>query len=239
MKPSRIAIIPARGGSKRIPRKNIKPFCGKPMIAWSIAAARASQCFDEILVSTDDFEIAEIARQYGANVPFIRPESLSDDFTGTIPVVRHAIEWLQDQGNTIDVACCIYATAPFIQPSDLTHGLEKLMKEECDFAFSITSYPFPIQRALRQTDEGRVQMFNPDLFETRSQDLEEAWHDAGQFYWGTTESWLEGRRIFDVGSVGVSIPRHRSQDIDTLEDWERAEWLFKALLEAEPSSGVS
>lgn len=208
------------------------------MIAWSIAAAKASQCFDEILVSTDDSEIAEIARLYGANVPFMRPETLSGDYTGTIPVVRHAIEWLQERGSAVEFACCIYPTAPFIQSLDVVRGLEQLLEKGCDYAFSITSYAFPIQRALRKTHEGRLQMFNPDLFETRSQDLEEAWHDAGQFYWGTTHAWLEGRRIFDTESIGISIPRYRSQDIDTAEDWERAEWLFKALLQEEASSGV-
>lgn len=226
----KVAIIPARGGSKRIPRKNIKAFCGKPMIAWSIEAARRSSCFDEIIVSTDDDEIAEVAREYGASVPFLRPVSLSDDHTGTIPVISHAIDWLKSNGIPIEFGCCIYATAPFLSPVDLLAGLIALKEEMCDYAFSVTSYAFPIQRAIRRTPEGRVAMFNPEHFSTRSQDLEHAWHDAGQFYWGTAEAWMKEKILFNKGSVPIEIPRHRVQDIDTQEDWVRAEWLFKAML---------
>lgn len=225
----RVAIIPARGGSKRIPRKNIKEFCGKPMIAWSIEAALESGCFDRVVVSTDDTEIAEVARQYGAEIPFMRPAELSDDFTGTLPVIRHAIAWLQTHGTPVESACCLYATAPFVLPSDLSTGYQQLLDSGQDYAFSVTSYAFPIQRAIRITDQGRVSMFNPEHFTTRSQDLEEAWHDAGQFYWGTSEAWLAEKAIFAEGSVPVKLPRHRVQDIDTPEDWTRAEWLFKAM----------
>lgn len=224
-----LAIIPARGGSKRIPRKNIKPFCGKPMIAWSIEAALESGCFDRIIVSTDDDGIAEVARQYGAEVPFMRPLELSDDHTGTIPVIRHAIETINSQGRAVEQACCLYATAPFIQAEDLRRGLEILQGSRGDYAFSVTSYAFPIQRAIRLTREGRVEMFNPEHFNTRSQDLEEAYHDAGQFYWGRTDAWLQGKMIFSPASLPVMLPRHRVQDIDTPEDWVRAEWLFKAM----------
>lgn len=225
----KLAIIPARGGSKRIPRKNIKPFCGKPMIAWSIEAALDSGCFDRIIVSTDDDEIAKVARQYGAEVPFMRPLELSDDHTGTIPVIRHAIEVINSQGRTVEQACCLYATAPFIKPEDLQRGLEILQGTGGDYAFSVTSYAFPIQRAIRLTPEGRVEMFNPEHFTTRSQDLEEAYHDAGQFYWGRADAWLQGKLIFSPASLPVMLPRHRVQDIDTPEDWVRAEWLFKAM----------
>lgn len=225
----RLAVIPARGGSKRIPRKNIKPFCGKPMIAWSIEAALQSACFDEVIVSTDDQEIADVAMAYGAKAPFTRPARLSDDHTGTIPVVRHAIEWFQQIGRPPAQVCCIYATAPFIQVDDLRRGLESLRTGDCSYAFSVTSYPFPIQRAIRITDQGRVEMFHPEYFNTRSQDFEEAWHDAGQFYWGMAEAWLEDRVVFAPTSVPILLPRHRVQDIDTPEDWERAEWLFKAM----------
>lgn len=225
----KLAIIPARGGSKRIPRKNIKPFCGKPMIAWSIEAALESGCFDRIIVSTDDDEIAEVARQYGAEVPFMRPLELSDDHTGTIPVIRHAIETINSQGRAVEQACCLYATAPFIQAEDLRRGLEILQGSGGDYAFSVTSYAFPIQRAIRLTPEGRVEMFNPEHFNTRSQDLEEAYHDAGQFYWGRADGWLQGKMIFSPASLPVMLPRHRVQDIDTPEDWVRAEWLFKAM----------
>lgn len=225
----KLAVIPARGGSKRIPRKNIKPFCGKPMIAWSIEAALQSGCFDEVIVSTDDAEIADVARQWGADVPFMRPAALADDYTGTIPVVRHAIEWFQQAGKQPSQVCCIYATAPFVQIEDLRRGLDLLLANVCSYAFSVTSYPFPVQRAIRITEQGRVEMFCPEHFDTRSQDLEEAWHDAGQFYWGGAKAWLEDPAFFTRSSVPVRLPRHRVQDIDTSEDWLRAEWLFKAM----------
>lgn len=226
-----VAIIPARGGSKRIPRKNIKEFCGKPMIAWSIDAALQSGCFSRVIVSTDDAEIAEVAKQAGADVPFMRPASLSDDHTGTTAVVRHAIEWLAEHEKKPDRVCCIYATAPFIIPEDIQRGLELLTTTGSSYAFSVTSYPFPIQRAIRITQQNRVEMFQPEQFNTRSQDLEEAYHDAGQFYWGTTDAWLAEKIIFGLDSVPVLLPRHRVQDIDTMEDWQRAELMFKALRE--------
>lgn len=225
----RLAVIPARGGSKRIPRKNIKAFCGKPMIAWSIEAALQSGCFDSVIVSTDDAEIADVARQWGASVPFVRPASLSDDFTGTIPVVRHAIEWFEQHGHMPDQVCCIYATAPFVEVADIRQGLDVLMANDCSYALSVTSYPFPIQRAIRITKSGRVEMFHLEHFNTRSQDLEEAWHDAGQFYWGRVRAWRESPVIFTSNAIPIKLPRHRVQDIDTEEDWLRAEWMFKAI----------
>ncbi|MBT0653110.1 pseudaminic acid cytidylyltransferase [Geomobilimonas luticola] len=223
-----VAVIPARGGSKRIPRKNIREFCGRPMIAWSIEAAVKSGCFSRIIVSTDDAEIADVARQCGAKAPFIRPAELSDDHTGTIPVIRHAVEWFIRQGERPDHACCIYATAPFITPSDIRRGLDILTETGSEYAFSVTSYPFPIQRAIRITPQGRTEMFNPEQFNTRSQDLEEAFHDAGQFYWGQARAWLAEKMIFSPESAPVLLPRHQVQDIDTMEDWERAELMFEA-----------
>lgn len=225
----RLAVIPARGGSKRIPRKNIKPFCGKPMIAWSIEAALQSGCFDRVIVSTDDAEIAQVAQAAGAEVPFVRPPELSDDHTGTIPVIAYAIDWMNRNAGPVDLACCLYATAPFVQPLDLKHSLEVLQSSMADYAFSVTSYAFPIQRAIRITADQRVEMFNPEHFTTRSQDLEEAFHDAGQFYWGRAAAWLAGKPIFSHDAAPVLLPRHRVQDIDTPEDWKRAEWLFKAM----------
>lgn len=225
----KLAVIPARGGSKRIPRKNIELFCGKPMIAWSIEAALHSACFDEVVVSTDDSEIADVARQWGASLPFVRPATLADDHTGTIPVIRHAVEWFQEAGKSPTEVCCIYATAPFIRVEDLRQGLNRLLANDCSYAFSVTSYPFPIQRAIYITEQGRVEMFDPDQFHTRSQDLKEAWHDAGQFYWGRANAWLEERKVFAPTSVPIPLPRQRVQDIDTPEDWLRAEWMFKAL----------
>jgi pseudaminic acid CMP-transferase len=226
----RIAVIPARGGSKRIPRKNIKPFCGRPIIIWSIEAALLSGCFDQVVVSTDDVEIAEVAQSAGATVPFMRPAELADDYTGTIPVVRHAIEWFRRQGVLPEQVCCIYATAPFIRAEDIQQGLEALDTTDCDYAFAVTTYAFPIQRAIRLTKKGRVEMFYPEHFDTRSQDLEEAYHDAGQFYWGRSDAWVVGKPIFSPSSVPIILPRYRVQDIDTPEDWERAEWLFKTMM---------
>lgn len=225
----KIAVIPARGGSKRIPRKNIKLFCGRPMIAWSIEAALQSGCFDHVVVSTDDEEISEMARQHGAEVPFIRPPELSDDHTGTIPVIRHAIEWFNERGQIPVQVCCIYATAPFVRADDIRRGLDVLTSADSDYAFSVTSYPFPIQRAIRITARGRMEMFSPEYFNTRSQDLEDAYHDAGQFYWGQANAWLAGNPIFGPRSTAVQLPRYRVQDIDTVEDWQMAEYLFQTV----------
>lgn len=226
----KLAVIPARGGSKRIPRKNIKLFGDQPIITWSIRAAIESNCFERIIVSTDDEEIAMIAKQHGAEVPFMRPATLSDDHTGTLPVVAHAIEWLNKSGKATTEACCIYATAPFIESTDLMRGLEILESTKASYAFAVTSYPFPIQRAIRITKDKRVTMFQPEHLNTRSQDLPEAWHDAGQFYWGRAEAWLKGIPVFSLDAATVPIPRYRVQDIDTFEDWERAEWLHRAWL---------
>lgn len=225
----RLAVIPARGGSKRIPRKNVKEFCGKPMIAWSIEAAIKSGCFDRVIVSTDDIEIAEIAKAHGADAPFIRPQELSDDYTGTIPVVAHAVGWQNSVGEKATQVCCIYATAPFVRPEDLQRGFVAVQCADVDYAFSVTSYAFPIQRAVRITPNNRIEMFQPQHFNTRSQDLEEAWHDAGQFYWGKAEAWLRQEPLFGLGAIPVPLPRSRVQDIDTPEDWLRAEWMFKSL----------
>lgn len=225
----KIAVIPARGGSKRIPRKNIRPFGGKPMIAWSIEAALASGCFDRVIVSTDDEEIADVARRYGAEVPYMRPPELSDDHTGTIPVIAHAILAAQQEGSAATAVCCIYATAPFVRPEDLVEGLDLLERTGCDYAFSVTSYASPIQRAIRVTAANRVEMFWPEQFSTRSQDLEPAYHDAAQFYWGRPLAWMAGKPIFSPDSVPFILPRARVQDIDTPEDWQRAELMFDAL----------
>ncbi|MDT8904334.1 N-acylneuraminate cytidylyltransferase [Pseudomonas sp. NFACC09-4] len=225
----RLAVIPARGGSKRIPRKNVKLFYGKPMIVWSIEAALRSGCFEQVVVSTDDAEIAEVARRHGASVPFMRPAELSDDYTGTLPVIRHVIEQLSAQEQTIEQVCCLYATAPFVRAEDIQRGLKILEETDSDYVFSVTSYAFPIQRAIRLTEQGGVEMCNPEHFNTRSQDLEETFHDAGQFYWGRADAWLQGKVVFSPRSRPVLLPRHRVQDIDTLEDWTRAEWLFKAM----------
>ncbi|MCA0978733.1 pseudaminic acid cytidylyltransferase [Qipengyuania flava] len=234
----RVAVIPARGGSKRIPRKNIRPFHSKPIIAWSIDAALESGCFSRVIVTTDDGEIADVAREHGAETPFVRPPELSDDLCGTVPVIAHAVQWLEAQGEALEEACCIYATAPFLKAEDLRRGLTALQATAADYAFSVTSYAFPIQRALRLEHDQRVTMFQPEHEQTRSQDLVEAWHDAGQFYWGRAASWKQNLPLFGTNSAPVILPRHRVQDIDTLEDWERAELMFEALSRSETGASV-
>lgn len=221
----RIAVIPARGGSKRIPRKNIKDFCGKPIIVWSLEAAIASELFDYIIVSTDDAEIAGVAEQWGAEVPFMRPAELSNDYATTTDVIAHATQWALDKGFDVDAVCCIYATAPFVQVEDLKRGWEALMSGDWAYAFSVTDFAAPIFRAFQQVADGGVKMLFPEYFSTRSQDLPTALHDAGQFYWGRPSAWLQGKRIFDHHSIPVVIPRWRVQDIDTQEDWVSAEIL--------------
>ncbi len=226
----RIAVIPARGGSKRIPHKNIKLFYGKPMIAWSIEAAKSSRLFEHIIVSTDDAEIAEVARQCGAEVPFMRPEELSNDHAGTTPVIAHATQWALDQGFDVAAVCCIYATAPFVQTDDLKRGWDALDSGDWDYAFTVTDFAAPIFRSFKQAPEGGIEMFFPEYFATRSQDLPAALHDAGQFYWGRPAAWLEDKRIFDRRSKPIMIPRWRVQDIDTTDDWARAEILAPIIM---------
>jgi pseudaminic acid cytidylyltransferase len=225
----RLAVIPARGGSKRIPRKNLRQFAGRPIIAHSIQAARDSGLFDVVLVSTDDEEIAAVAREQGADVPFLRPRELADDHTGTQAVVKQAIEAVAAWRSMPEQVCCIYATAPFVRPEDLAAGLASLDTSGAEFAFSVTSFAFPIQRALRLDADGRVGMMWPEHMATRSQDLEHAWHDAGQFYWGRAQAFLAGVPLYSSASVAVPLPRHRVQDIDTEEDWRRAELMFRVL----------
>jgi pseudaminic acid cytidylyltransferase len=224
-----ICVIPARGGSKRIPGKNIKDFCGKPIIAWSIEVAKASELFEHILVSTDDAEIAAVAIEWDAEVPFMRPAEIANDYVGTTEVIAHASQWALDQGWQVSAVCCLYATAPFVQMADLKKGLERLQSGSWSYAFSATDFASPIFRAFQQLPDGGIEMFFPDYFATRSQDLPEALHDAGQFYWGKPSAWIEERRIFDRYSVPVIIPRWRVQDIDTQDDWLRAEVIHKLL----------
>ena len=224
-----IAVIPARGGSKRIPRKNIKPFCGKPMIAYSIEAAIRAGIFDEIIVSTDDEEIADIAKNAGASVPFMRPKELSDDFTATGAVVEHAIKFLQARGDRIKFVCTIYATAPLIDEFYIRLGLEKLRASNAKNAFSCTSMPFPIWRTFKIAKDGRCEMFWRENFAKRSQDLEEAYQDAGQFYWTNLDAPSSDEIYFGRDSIAIVLPRHLVQDIDTPQDWIRAEFLYKAV----------
>ncbi len=223
----KVAIIPARGGSKRIPRKNIKPFFGQPMIGYSIRAAQTSGLFDSIVVSTDDEEIANVARSFGADIPFMRPADLANDHAGTGAVVVHALQWFAERDMAYDAACCIYATAPLLDPERLKEGWDRLQNKR--FAFSVTSYAFPIQRALKKTADGSVDMFWPENLMKRSQDLEPAYHDAAQFYWGWSDAWVNGETAFSPISAPVILPRTQVIDIDTPEDWEVAEVTYRVL----------
>ncbi|QXT39381.1 pseudaminic acid cytidylyltransferase [Gymnodinialimonas ceratoperidinii] len=224
-----LCVIPARGGSKRIPRKNVRPFCGKPMIGWSIEAAQASGLFQHVIVSTDDPEIAEVARAAGAEVPFTRPANLSDDSTATVPVIIHALAEAEALWGPQSHVCCLYATAPFVRPEDMRAARGLLDTTGADYAFPVTTFPFPVQRGVRLRPDGRLEMLQPEHALTRSQDLEEAYHDTGQFYWGRREAWRAGKPLMGPDAVPLIIPRHRAQDIDTPEDWDRAEQMFTLL----------
>lgn len=224
----KIAVIPARGGSKRIPRKNIKLFAGKPMIVYAIEAAIESGLFDHVIVSTDDEEICEIAIKHNAEIPFVRPQELADDHTPTVPVVAHAIKACETLGWKVTAACCIYPGVPFIQVDDLRKTWQLLVDNEAGYTFPITEFPSAIQRALKRSDTGIVQPFSPDYELVRTQDLEMAYHDAGQFYWGWRDSWFQYSRLHSHG-LGLPIPNWRVVDIDTPDDWDRAELFHKAL----------
>lgn len=222
-----VAIIPARGGSQRIPRKNLKPFNGEPMIVGSIRTALASGLFERVVVSTDDEEIAQVARSHGAQVPFMRPAALADAYTGTAAVIEHAIGALDRR---YDYTCCIYATAPLLQARFLRQGLQALQAApDKSYAFSVCGFGFPVQRALLINDDGSLRSMHPEYRTVRSQDLPAAYQDAGQFYWGRSEAWLRGDVIFSELSLPVVLPRHLVQDIDNEEDWLRAEYLYAAL----------
>jgi pseudaminic acid cytidylyltransferase len=222
-----IAIIPARGGSKRIPRKNIKEFCGKPMIAYAITAAKKSGLFEHVVVSTDDEEISQIARVWEAETPFVRPAELANDYTATVPVIAHAIEACHNLGWKFEHVCCIYPSVPFIQIDDLRGALARMNFSEADYCFPVTEYPSVIQRALKQLSNGEMQPFYPEFELIRTQDLEPAYYDAGQFYWGKTEAWLTNSKIHSCG-LGYAIPNWRVVDIDTPDDWQRADILYNA-----------
>lgn len=228
-----VAIIPARGGSKRIPGKNIRTFAGRPIIAWSIAAARESGLFARIVVSTDSQEIAAVARDCGAETPFARPAAIADDFATTAAVILHALAWLKEQGPLPAHLCCLYATAPFVTAANLRAGLARLQESGASSVFPVASFPASVFRALTVNDQGRLAMLWPEHELTRSNDLPAAYHDAGQFYWLRSESFLRTGRIYDDAAPLV-IPRWQVQDIDTLEDWHMAELLFAALRRSEP-----
>ncbi|MPY24952.1 pseudaminic acid cytidylyltransferase [Shewanella psychropiezotolerans] len=233
-----VAIIPARGGSKRIPQKNIKDFCGKPMLSYAIETALISGCFDEVVVSTDCPVTATLAEKCGAVVPFMRPASLSDDHTGTTDVIRHAIKQLRLLDYDVELVCCLYATTPLLQGKTLKRGLKLLTSDDSvDFVFSACHFSFPIQRALIENEFGGIEPFDPKSIGQRSQDLTPTYHDAGQFYWGRAEAFLDPTRsVFGSNGRMLLLPTHRVQDIDTIEDWYRAEILYQ-LLKVEESKG--
>jgi len=228
----RLAVIPARGGSKRIPQKNIRKFHDKPIIVYSIEAAQASNCFDRIIVSTDDHEIAEIAVQYGAEVPFLRPAELASDFCGTFDVVRHAIDFQDKTGEMTTSACCIYPTAPMVTGSVIRAGWDLLKQSGKRFVFTATEFEFPVQRALRRTQLGEVAPMYPEFIAMRSQDLEPALHDAGQFYWGDAAAYREHLDMFSEHATPLMLERWKYIDIDNENDWIRAERIFGLLASA-------
>lgn len=223
-----VCIIPARGGSKRIPGKNIREFCGRPMIAYSIEAAKSAGVFDRIIVTTDCEDIAEVASQCGAEVPFVRPAELSGDQATTDSVILHALNWFKEHGEEPEYACCLYATAPFVQTDYLIQGLDILKTYDVTSAFSATSFPFPIFRGMKINEAGHLEMFWPEHRLTRSQDLPEAYHDAGQFYWLNVPKYMRSPAVYAPDSMPVILPRHLVQDIDTEEDRKRAELMYKA-----------
>jgi pseudaminic acid cytidylyltransferase len=224
-----VAVIPARSGSKRIPRKNIREFCGKPIIAWPIEVAKKSGLFDHIIVSTDDEEIAEVSIKYGAEVPFIRPNELSDDYTGTTEVIAHAVSWMYKQKWQPKTVCSIYATSVFLKVDDLKRGFDALATGNWSYAFSVTDFEYSVFRSFKDHPDGGVEMFFPEYFESRSQDLPEVLHDATQFYWGTPDAWLNNLKLFEKHSCPIRIPNWRVKDIDTGDDWKRAEILFNII----------
>lgn len=224
-----LAIIPARGGSKRISRKNIREFFGKPIIAYSIQAALSSGLFDEVMVSTDDKEIAEIARQYGASVPFIRSEKTSDDFATTTDVIVEVVESYKNTGKIFENICCIYPAAPLIKSKRLTEGFEKFINERRNSVFPVVAFSYPVQRGLIIDSEGKTNMLHPENASARSQDLETVYHDAGQWYWLKIDEFLRSKKIFAENSASVILNEYEVQDIDTLTDWKMAELKYEYL----------
>lgn len=227
----RIAVIPARGGSKRVPRKNVRAFAGRPMIGYAIDAARRSGLFEHVIVSTDDAEVAAVARELGAELPFMRPAALADDFTPTVPVIAHAIRAVAELGWQVELACCIYPAVPLLQPQTLAEALELLRRSDAPYAFPVLAYRAPIQRALTRDATGRSAPLHPEHMQTRTQDLAPAFHDAGQFYWGRADAWLGGRPLH-ADACTLVCSEGSVVDIDTEADWALAEALYRVRREA-------
>lgn len=231
---SKVAIIPARGGSKRIPRKNIKSFCGKPMILWTLEKLQEFKIFDRIIVSTDDEEIAAISREAGVDVPFMRPDELADDFATTAVVLEHAIEWLAKNDIAYDYACCAYPTSVFVTEDALKAGLRAVEEEQYDSAMAVCSFSYPIQRSLSVNDAGCLEFMQPDFALARSNDLPEAFHDAAMFYWLNASVFLKTKTILGEKTAPVYVSRKHVVDIDTAEDFDFAESLFTLLNKSNP-----
>jgi len=222
------ALIPARAGSKRIPLKNIREFDGKPIIAYSIEAAFQSKLFDKVIVSTDSPDIAAIAKKYGAETPFVRPRDISDDHASTVDVIKHAVGYMRENFENVTHCCCIYATAPFLQAEYLVRAMNELKANAAKlYAFSVAEFSFPVQRALSYKDDKLSPMY-PEYVSTRSQDLPPAYHDAGQFYFGKCDAFLNDIPVFGEHAIPVILPSYLVQDIDTENDWHRAEVMHKA-----------
>lgn len=224
----KIAIIPARGGSKRIPGKNIKDFAGRPLISLSITAAIQTGLFDEVIVSTDSEAIAEVAVQAGATVPFVRPPELADDFALTAPVLRHAVEWLLANGREIEYFCCIYAN-PFVTSKNLLRAFQLLKDKNATGVMPVATFESPVYRGMKITQPEGLEYIFPEFAATRSQDLPEVYHDAGQFYWWNCQKFLVANHPTLEGRIPCIIPRYLVQDLDTMEDWKTAELLYSAL----------
>lgn len=222
-----LAIIPARGGSKRIPRKNIKDFFGKPIIAYSIQAAVESELFDEVMVSTEDQEIADVATSFGAKVPFLRSKENADDYSTTIDVIKEVVAMYQDSGKRFNYGCCVYPTAPFVNSEILIKAGTLLIKEKFDVVFPVLEYSYPIQRALKSNSNGKMEMFYPKYLKTRSQDLERSFHDSGQFYFFETKKIIEANSLWTKNTGTILLKPSEGQDIDTLDDWSEAELKYK------------
>lgn len=224
-----ICVIPARGNSKRIPKKNIKNFLGKPIIAYSIKIALDCKIFDKVIVSTDSKEISKIANYYGAETPFIRPKKLSNDYIGTHEVIGHAIKWMESKGQKIKYCCCIYPTAPLIEKKDILNGYKLIKNQKWDAIIAATNFSYPVYRSFKKLPNGGLKMLFPKFYNSRSQDLPETYHDAGLFYWSNSDNWKKKPKTFNDKISIVKIPNYRVQDIDIIDDWKKAELLYKIL----------
>jgi N-acylneuraminate cytidylyltransferase len=233
-----IAIIPARGGSKRIPRKNIKPFCGVPLLARTIGLLQSTYLFARIIVSTDDHEIADVALLAGAEVPFLRPAELADDHAGTTAVIRDTIQRIEEAGRPCETVCCVYPAAVLASSETLAECSQLAATGGYDYVLPVAPFRYPVQRGLRLTSDHTCEMLWPDNFARRSQDLEPVYHDAGQFYFGRRDSWLAELPIFGPNSRAVVVSHAIIQDIDTPEDWERAEMIFQSFCGAPPAPAI-